>query len=641
MSRLAVLLLSASLSIAACGDDPVNTTSNLTSNTEPDTTEEPDRATPDMGETGRCASTLNILSGQTQRPTAGQDTELAVRYADCFNTPVVGGNVSFEIIGDPGDSRLAATNMNTDELGEVSVILTAGFDEVSFSVEASALNADPVIFDITINARPNGDIEAHMTYAGEHTLSAFTMRVWDGRCENVDPFTPTGALHTAVPVTTVGAPARVAAVLVGSDYAVSLHAAFDGNVLAYACVEPVEVTSGQTTIVDVTLADLPITYNGVFELENEFDMADALPPSISDTVHLFHEMGDDDDVNGNFETDDYGVDPAAFLLDFVYSEFCCWEATGGDFNSCNAQEFTHRAGDLEQMYTRDFATWSGAQPVSRFMCGILAYSWGANQAIQTEVQGLIVDSVPDVLLRILTLTSDLSGAFTEMQITSQLTIVEVDENKEGNFTHELQTMTVELHDLSGTLHTFEFALSEAGLSNEAYTGVTSVVDDRLQIPEHTFRVDFGRLLQYIYLNLLLPLLECDADGDGTTEACESTADLFATWIDCEAVGAWIEAEFLELAGAVLAEIFPMPSSGAALCRAGVNVGGLYVEGLIADSVDTETLMTLSGSTIAGEINDRLEAQTLIEGVWTGVLEEGEDYSEGFDGVFEGVLLDEE
>ena len=527
MSRFAALLLSASFLFVACGDDPVNTTSNLTQNTEPDTNEEPDRGTPDMGETGRCVSTLNILSGQNQTPTAGQDTELTVRYADCFTNPVVGATVSFEIIGDPGDSRLATTNMNTDDLGEASVTLTAGFEEVSFSVEVTALNADPVTFSITVNPRPNGDIEAHMTYSGEHTLSAFTMRVWDGRCEAVDPFTPTGALHTAVPVTTVGAPARVAAVLIGDDYAVSLHAAFDGNVLAYACVEPVEVLSGQTTIVDVILTDLPVTYNGVFELDNVFDMADALPPSISDTVHLFYEMGDDDDADGNFETEDYGIDPAAFLLDFVYREFCCWEAVGGDFNTCNAQDFTHPRGDLEQMYTKDFATWSGAQPVERFMCGILAYNWGANQAIQKEVQDLIVEAVPDVLLRILVLTSDLSGAFTNMQITSELTIVEVDENKEGNFTHELQTMTVDLHDLSGTLHSFEFALSEAGLSNEAYTGVTSVVDERLQIPEHTFNIDFGRLLHYIYLNLLLPLLDCDPDGDGTTEACTSTGDLFA------------------------------------------------------------------------------------------------------------------
>jgi hypothetical protein len=150
----------------------------------------------------------------------------------------------------------------------------------------------------------------------------------------------------------------------------------------------------------------------------------------------------------------------------------------------------------------------------------------------------------------------------------------------------------------------------------------------LVIPEHSFRLDFGRLLLFVFTDILLPTLDCDRDHDGTTEPCEDTADLVGTWVDCGQVAEWLITNI------------PIPlftvGTFEGICDVGVDAAGGAIEAGIESAVDAETTLTLAGTTVAGDVDAFREATTLVDGVWDGTLvEDGEDYGE-FPGEFTGV-----
>ena len=634
--NLSFLLFTSLSLIVACVDEPPSGTSSLTDEMPERDRREPPRETPDTGENDGCLASLSILSGQNQTLNVGQTAQLTVRYADCHDAAVVDGNVSFSVVGDAADARLSVRNATTDTAGEVSVELTAGYEGAEFSVVAEALRATSVTFFVDVIPEPTGAIEVSLRYEGEEPHDVFDVSLHDGPCDVVDPFAPADTVRAATSVSRLTYRPTFTGVPTGSNHAVAVQASNGDDVLGSGCVDSILVIGGQTTTVSVTISDLPVVFSGVYTLDNELDLAAALPPSISSTLHIFDEMTDDNDLYGDHVTEDYGLDPAAFLLDFVYREFCCWEATGGNlFAECREQPMTHPLGDLSQIYIKDFQFWNGAQPNIDGACGVLEENniitntlGYTSLDVQQQVQDLILSSVPEAGLRLLEMSGDLSRAFTQMQIISELTILDVSEHKDGNFTHELKTMIVDVHDLDGVLHTTEFELAAAGLTSLSHTGVTTVVDGRLQIPEHDFQLDFGSLLLYVYQNVMLPMLECDPDWDGVHEPCASTTDLFATWIDCDSVGSWLG----QLVGGL--------ADFSVLCDWGLLAAGAYVDEEIRSSIDAETIVSLAGECEASELGERREAVTLVNGTWAGTLTE-DTYTADFSGTFSGTRNEEE
>ena len=631
---LLFLLLVSLVPAVACVDEPLTDTSAISDGT-PGPDRDAPRRTPGADNSDSCRASLNIVSGQNPTVAVGQSIELTVRYADCFGEPVANINISFDVSGDAIDTRLSARTTPTDATGEATITVDAGFAGTRFFVEASAVGANPVTFQVEVLPTPTGSIEVRMTYSGEQLHDTFDVSLHDGDCESIDPYSDDDTPVATATVTGITHRPTFTGVPVGSTYAVTVQAIVGTEVLGSDCVDPVTVSGGQTTMVDITVRDLPVVFSGVFTLDNDLDLAEALPPSISTTLHIFDEMTDDYDLYGDPATENFGLDPAAFLLDFIYREFCCWEADPGNtFAECREQSETHPTGDLSQLYIEDFQFWNGAQPDIDGACGVLEENniitntlGYTSLDVQQQVQDLITSSVPEAGMRILQLGGDLSRAFTEMQIVSELTVLDVAEHKDGNFTHELKTMIVEIHDLDGVLHTTEFELAAAGLTSLTHSGVTSVVDNRLQIPEHSFRLDFGKLLLYVYSSVMLPLLECDADWDGVHEPCTSTTDLFGTWLNCEDVGSW------------LGQLIGVPADFSVLCDWGLVAAGAYVDSEIQAAVDAETIITLSGECEASSLDQRRQAMTLENGVWDGTLTE-HTYTADFTGAFNGIRNEE-
>jgi len=570
----------------------------------------------------------------------GGRNDLAVRVTTC-NGPAADVAIEYIVSGPAEGSMMRVRRARTDADGIARGVLVAGNLETQFIVDAEMDGQDAVRFEVTIEGLALGAIDATSVWDGEEALTSFTASVFDGvACDAIDPFEPTGALEIADPVSSTSQVVTFADLTPGDAFAVTVQGytgATSDVLTAFGCVDGLVVEGDVTTEVEVRLNALPVVFSGVYELDNRFDLADVLPPSVATTLRTLDELTDDTDIDGDRATENYGLDPAAFLLDFVYREFCCWEAVDADpatpgfqadFDSCRAQSFTHPTGDLEQLYTQDFTSWDGAQPTFFGMCGQLEF--GTNELLQTEVQTMIEDNVPDVALRLATMIGDLSRAVTDMHIVSELTVGEVYVDKLGSFTHRLDRMIVDLHDLEGELTVYEFDLADAGFENLEYTDETTVSEgDRLEIPEHSFRLDFGRLVAFVFTDVLLPTLDCDRDHDGTTEPCGSTADLLGTWIDCGEIAVLLEDNI-----GILGE-----STYRSFCNVGIDAAGARVEASLRDAFEAETVITLEGSCFAGELDARFVAETLVDGEWDGeLLEDGTSFG-AFAGTFDGVRAD--
>ena len=643
----ALLSLFALVTLTACSSDKNNGNNNRGDGDLgglPDAGEDvgSDAPTTDVSDVGNtdtgtpdAETCLEILSadGPTAIIAAREDrVDISISLKDCDGAGIEGRTIDFEIFGEARGSVLRNSSARTDDGGEATVTLVAGNLDAVFEVEATTGDLQPVVFTVRVMGEANGDLAVvleDLTTVDLNDASVYLFE--DITCDDIDRFDPLGASLIEEPVG-FGPPAVFESLTPGAEYVVAAQGRLEGDVMGFGCAEGVEVNDGTETEITLELKLIPIRYTGIYELDNEFDLAGVLPESVENTLRILDELSDDHSLTGNPALDQWGVDPAAFVLDYVYREICCWEAVDSDpdspgfqadFDSCRSQDFNHPVGDLEQLYTEDFSSWDGAQPTVPFMCTLLALG---NVTVMSQVQDVIESNVPDVALTLIDIAGDLSRAITEMNIISELTIGEVAVGKNGTFTHELITMIVDLRNFDGEVTTYAFNLTDAGFENLDYSSETTAqAGDILVIPEHSFRLDFGRLLRFIFTDILLPTLDCDRDHDGVSEPCESTADLVGTWIDCTDVGEWLEDSI---------GILPL-GTYVSFCGLGIDAAGAAIEDAIESSVDAETTMTLQGTTVAGSVDEMREATTLVNGVWEGHLVEDDlDYGD-FPGEFVG------
>ncbi len=599
----------------------------------PDTRLDAPDATPEIGPDAPdelCPGRLQAVTLSPMRVARDARVDLDVRYIDCLGDPAEDVQIDYAFTGPFGDATLRTRRAFTDDDGLASVELQASSSNMRLRVDVVGPGVEPIGFDIVVSSEPVGGIEVEIDEATSGVSTHFSVFLFAGaNCEELDRFDPFGALAVVEPVDSIADPVAFDFIEARDDYAVLVQSFARSSVTGFGCVEAIEVLDGEITEVIVTVSDMPVVFNGVYELENQFDLAGVLPPSVEETLRVLDELTDDDSLEGDHLRESYGIDPAAFLADIVFRQFCCWEATGPspDWDSCNAQPFTHPLGDLTQLYTESFNVWEGAQPLQPSLCGMLEL--GTNELVQTSIQDFIDANVPELGLALLDMTGDLARAITDMHIISELEVGEILVGKNGRFTHTLKTMIVSIRGLDGEDNVFEFDLEDAGLTNLEYSAETTTTDGvTLEIPYHTFRLDFGLLLRFIFTDILIPMLECDRDHDGRTNPCESTADLLGTWIDCADVGRSLEESFT----------FVSASIWEGFCHAGVDWGGATIEEELARAIDAETILGLEGTCDAGELDDRFEAVTLVDGVWEGQLVEDDTSFGEFPGAFHGERI---
>lgn len=596
-------------------------------------------AVPDIGQDGGAPNgctqpQLYLLTSQDVVVQAGASRELQVRFA-CADEPFGGVLIKFELVGDGKGSSLSSASVQTGDDGVAAVTLQAGASAASFQVQASTGGATPLTFDVTVNAANSGIIVVDMAYTGQLAYNEFKAYLFHGvACPQLDPFAIVGAVQEAPAVTVLSADPKFANVPAGNNYTVAVTAKRQGELLGFGCTPSQSVKGGETTDVDVTIYDIPITFSGVYALDNHFDMSGLLPPTVAGIVHVFDELSDDHAVEGSVAADQWGVDPAAFMLDFVYREFCKWECTNSDPSWDNCTPGVHPSGDLKEIYRglrgeTPFMSWDGDQPRYKFLCGMLDPTWGMNQWVQNQVQA----QIPPQAITILETVGDVARAIDKMHVKSRLALTDIRPDRQNNFVHTLQTMVVDLHDLNGQLHTFDVDLAAAGVGNLTYSGSTTVVNDELQIPSHAFSLKFGKLVQYVYQSYLLPLLGCDAPNN-------TTACLFGKLVNCTSVGQWLHESCDSVVDALTGGFLACPINAtqfAGFCSTGLNVAGTYIDANMASWIGGDTQFTLQGTAEADQIDGHRVATTLKNGAWTGTWTDANDGSNAsFPGTFTGA-----
>jgi len=557
---------------------------------------------------------LEFVSPQTQSLRYGATADLRVRYVLGDGSPVSGAILGYEIDGFAADSSLAARQASTGDTGEANVPVTVGSADLSFRVIVTPPVGDPITFTIGVADFDAGSINVEMGYTGTKRLDNFEAVLFDGAtCASLDPTALPTALIAAAPVDNITARPGFSPVAAGPGYAVAVVAEIAGRLEGFGCTDGILVEVAKETLVHVDIfdQDRPVLIEGPYELDNILDFGGLLPPSIDTAVNVLDELTDDNNIDGNAATMDYGQDPGAFLVDFAMRQTCHWECMSGeDFDTCS--EINHRTGDISAIYLESFRTWPGAEAAFFGGCG----TWeDAVIPAQNLVNAQITSRIPSSVIMFATMAGDLARAIDQAHIISYLTLDPAVEGQ-ADFTHELQRMVVVLHDLSGVEHVVEVDLRDAGFSAmPTADAVAMIIGSRLELAEHSFTLEWGRLLTHIYRRGLLPVL-------GYT----SSAAMLDDWVDCAAVGASLAASV-----GVLSEAQYTDACSAGLAAAGALLDDVGI-GALVDDVGT---LRLQGTAVAADLSADGLAQSLDDGRWSGAWGEGADTGD-IEGTFTGI-----
>ena len=570
---------------------------------------------------------LELLEPTPDDPTLvlgyGETGRIRVRVVLSDGTPVEGAPVRFEIppSADPRGSMLAASADSSDPDGIAEVTVQAGMEAATFAVQPT-FREERLSVTVAVSDVEAGRIKATMRYGGTQPLEKFSGQLFKGvTCDSLTPGALPGAEQTAPPVGSLSATIRFINLEPATDYSVLVTAYVEDDVFAaYGCVDNVAVMARSETPVDVELRDidLPARFEGVYDLFNEFNFSGALPGNAGAAIEIIHELGDDDALMGAPERDKWGQDPGAFVVDLAMRQTCAWRCLGGeDYDSCSSLD--HGYGDLRLLYTQDFQRWDGAQ--SRFWGGCGAWDVAISgrkttaMVAQEWINQQIGEYLPESFLRFSQTASDLAGAITNANIMSVLTLSSGHTRSSVPFRHELTRMEVSVRDLSGMRREINFSLRDAGISSVLAMGTATAEGNRLAIPTHEFRLHFGRLLSFLWKEIL------------RLYGYDSTAALLASWIDCDAIAAELAARenIIDLS----------EDQYRRACNSGIAAAGRFVENKLAD-VGGETSIYLRGTVIGTDITTDDLVQRLTMGQWEGMWGE-EGASDEIRGTFRGQL----
>jgi hypothetical protein len=565
------------------------------------------------------APMLAFVTSEGQTLQFGQTVDLTVRYYDGdTGKGIADAPISYTLVGDSAGSKLAALKTMTDAAGEARMALTAGQQNGSFSVEVAPPSGggSPISFQIVVSDQPVGSLSIGMTYLGALPLANLQPQLHKGIfCDGLDPnslpapFKTTGALGSIEDTTGWDTLA------VGTDYAVTVTGQVGPNIRAYGCVDGVSVAQSETTKLQVPLADLyfPGPVLGTYDLVNQLDFGGQLPGSVQGSVDLLDELTDDQDIDCNLSTQDYGQDPGAFLTDFVMRQTCHWECLPGeDYDTCS--EVNHSLGDIGALCQNNMMVWEGGQP--SFFGGCGAWEIGAPW-LQEQINSYVAQNLPGGALALTQMAGDLARAINKAKIHSVLTVQEGSDTNQP-MTHKLVEMEVLLHDMQGNEHTYRFDLADAGLTSLQTNAALSVTGDQVTIPLHQFELSYGKLVQHVYLYGLLPLF-----------GYQSTGEMFASWVDCTAVGQWLSANLMWV---------PVSAQGwKNFCQAGIQLAGDTFDTKLAGAIEADGVLELEGTCTASDIDPVTNiAKNLTQGNWVGAWGEGAE-SGSVTGTFVGSL----
>lgn len=566
---------------------------------------------------------LEFVSSQSQTLLFEKSVDLTVRYVDKRDgSAISSAPLDFAIEGSAEGSTLSAQRASTDASGKATVKLTSGSTNTSFKVKVvpPANGGDPISFNVVVSDTPLGSMKVEMGYLGEVTdLKVFIPRLYKGvKCDDLQKnpdAMPTPLMTTDPALDSVDDTTTFTALDLGTDYVVAVTAAKVGTkVRAFGCEENIEVKQNQETLVSVGLIDLdwPGPVLGTYKLDNRLDFGGTLPSSVDLAVNILDELTDDDDINGNAITEDWGQDPGAFITDFVMRQTCAWECNPTDtYDTCTP--INHEYGDISMLYLQDFTSWNHGRPRFTGGCGIWEF---AHTFVQDQINTQLQNLLPEAVFAFAEIGGDIARAINKAHIYSELVVQEGSDITVPT-KHKLVEMEVLLHDLQGNEKIYKFNLADAGMTSIETNADLIVNDMDVEIPEHEFKLSYGKLVQYIYLHGVLPMF-----------GYASSAELFASFVNCQTMGQWLA----DNVGIMPADTYEQ------YCDIGIQLAGDTFDEKLAGFIKAEGSMKLKGTCTAADLDINEIAHTLKNGVWMGKWgEEGDPIGGLITGSFTGTL----
>jgi hypothetical protein len=420
---------------------------------------------------------LELLSPAEVTLSRGMSATLRARYLDPDGRPAM-GPVYFDLEGDAPGAGLQAAAVETDGDGVAEVDLRAGSSDSAFDVRVSADYAEDLVAHVTVTEDGAGDLRIVARYEGERRVYGADVYLYaDAACDEVEPAAPPPA-DRLESTPSLREDARVRALESGSRWSVLvLGIGEGGSPVVVGCASDATIEGGAETVVEVTLAEIPVTFAGPFNVESHFAITDSLPPDARDVLGVLSEIADDPN------------DPATYLLDLL-----------GDQIDSDILRFAY----------------VGAR---------------AALGIDEAVNDVILDWMPGFVWDALQAGDDLASALEDAQVDSILTVDEPAAGPGDAGTREARHELVDLVlELDGVTHRFNIG-RDLGVNDTSVQHVPVVLESEseseVRLGAHDFQIGLGTLARFAMNEVVLPRFDGGYD---------SLAEFVAEAMPCEWIG---------------------------------------------------------------------------------------------------------
>lgn len=299
MKKLILILFA--LLLAACGDDPVNTTTNGGS----------DAGSPDSTTNQSGQARLELLTETAPTVTYSSRVAIRVQFLDGNDSPVADRSIGFATEGELGGSSLSGQVAMTGESGMAQVEVVAGDTQTEFTVTVSVTDNDtvtPVVVTVSVAPKDSSDYIIRVNYGGPIPLHEVTVSLYDaeGTCDSLER-SPTAAPSSDTPYTSVvlrpNVSGEIADRSLDSPSSVRYHYAVArgeprgdgtegaGYYVTFGCVDALEAADpSATTVIEVELENLWPAIENTYRIQTQINLLNAIPDSAETYVDTFIEV---------------------------------------------------------------------------------------------------------------------------------------------------------------------------------------------------------------------------------------------------------------------------------------------------------------------------------------------------------------
>jgi hypothetical protein len=518
---------------------------------------------------------------QPLQTNATGDLEILVKVID-YSTGGPAENIalSWSIIdatgfGAPGDAELAQSVTFTDEEGFSSADFWPNLvPEVTYTVEVVTDEGTSKTIDVYVGAPPLGDLRVSMEYEGPIALNSITLQVVEGdfKCSNFNPVNP--PIVNIAEKTVLNTASNPLFKELDADQKVTVVAVAkgpNGTLAGAGCEDAIYIEANSTNDITLELYVLTLNPAGTYDVENAFNLMGSIPGQLGDVLDtlttLFYE-------------------PGTFLVDQIKN--LVKQAIGGFLTDLIFGLFEDQLADL--------------------------------------ITDWVLNDSPSWIQDFFTIGQDIFQVIANLQLTGNLHISKLvsDYYVQGELTFTGITFTWKLncdknapdYDECGL---YPFSLEDINdddfpldLLEGQWTG-TIVSYDELKIDPHSIGLNYGKLILFVFNNLILQELTGENSLVGAVASiigCDGIADALGN------LGIDEDDIYDACVGAVTLLVLPLES---------------YLLGL-----ETDSLVKLSGTAEMRDENSDLIVDKIIDGIWDGQVIYNGASSSPFSGTWEAT-----